>query len=84
MIDQSGLDEAAGEVIEQFGVGRPFAELAEVDWRADDPTAEMLLPDAIDHDAGRQRIVRAGDGVGEFQTAASLFESGRIFAGEGM
>ena len=34
----------------------PFAELAEVAGRADDPRAEVMLPDPVDHHAGRQRV----------------------------
>src|ERR1700689_597744 len=40
----------------------------------------MLLPDAIDDYAGRQRIGRAGDGFGEFETLLATVETLR-FAG---
>ena len=51
---------------------RPLAELAEVARRADEAAAEVVLPDAIDDDAGRQRVVRAGDGLGQLEPAAAL------------
>ena len=39
---------------------RRLAARAEVAGRGDDPPAEVVLPDAVDHDAGRQRVVRVG------------------------
>ena len=49
---------------------RPLAEGAEVGRRADDPAAEVVLPDPVDHHPRRQRVVRVGDPVGQFQPAA--------------
>ena len=42
-----------------------FAENTEVAWRADEGLAEMPLPDAIDNHACGERVVRAGDGLGQ-------------------
>ena len=67
----AGADELVGQVVEQFGVARPFAEFAEVARRADDAFAEMVLPDAVDHDAGRQRVVRPRQPFGQLQAAAA-------------
>ena len=53
---------------------RRLAEQAEVARRADEAEAEMVLPDAVDHDARGQRIVLVGDRVRQFQPAAALRE----------
>ena len=37
-----------------------------------EPRAEQVLPDAIDHHAGRQRVVAARDPLGQFEAAALL------------
>ena len=39
-----------------------------------DRLAEQVSPDAIDHDAGRQRVLRISDGPGHFQPAAAVGE----------
>ena len=51
-------DEAAREPVEQLGMRRRLAELAEVARRADEPAPEMVLPDAVDDHAGGERILR--------------------------
>src|SRR5438067_2094209 len=50
---------------------RRSAESAEVARRANDPLAEVVLPDAVDHDARRQRIIGRADPAGQFQPAAA-------------
>ena len=42
-----------------------IALAAEIVGRADDALAEVALPDAVDHDAGEQRIVGRGQPQGE-------------------
>ena len=51
-------DEFAGQPIEQFGMRRPAAVVSEVGGRFDDAAAEMVVPQAVDHHAGRQRVLR--------------------------
>ena len=53
-------DELGGEPIEQFGMRRVAAHRAEIVRRGDDALAEVILPEAIDDDAGRERIDRGG------------------------
>ena len=64
------LDEPGRQPIEQLGVRGPGAHRTEVVRRRHDAFAEMLLPDAVDDDAGRERVARAGDPFGERQPAA--------------
>src|SRR6185503_8454119 len=49
--------------------------VAEIIGSADESIAEMMLPDSVDHDACRQRIALAGDGVGQFEPSAAILES---------
>src|SRR5439155_16323448 len=44
--------------------------------------AEMMLPDAVDDDAGGERIVFAGDGVGKIEPATAVRERRALIAGE--
>src|SRR5207253_5154411 len=48
----------------------PLAGGAEIAWRGDDASAEVVHPDAVGHDTGSQRIVLAGNRLGKLQTAA--------------
>ena len=57
----AALDEGMGQPVEQLGMRRRLAVLAEVARRRDDPPAEMLLPDPVDHHPGGQRVVGARD-----------------------
>ena len=50
-------DEFGRQPVEQLGVAGGLAQPAEVARRADQAAAEMVLPDPVDDDAGRQRIV---------------------------
>jgi hypothetical protein len=59
-----------------------LAELAEIARGADQGTAKMILPQAIDDDAGGERIGRRGDGLRQFEPAAPLRESRRTFAAQ--
>ena len=51
----AGVHELAGQPIEQFRMAGRFALHAEILARADDARAEVRLPDAIHHHAGRRR-----------------------------
>src|SRR3954471_13568158 len=53
---------------------RPRPIVPEIAGRLHDPTAEMMLPDAIGDDPRRERIGGVGDAFGEFQTAAAFRE----------
>ena len=55
------FDQLDGQPVEQFGVGRGFAVGAEVVGRGDDSAAEVVLPEPVDDDAGRQRLVGPGE-----------------------
>ena len=58
-------------------VRRPVALRAEVARRVDQAGAEVVLPDAVDDHAGRQRRALGDDGVGQFEPAAALRERPR-------
>src|SRR6266480_139798 len=64
--------EIAGEPVEQFRVRRAITVEAEVVRRTDKASAEMIVPDAVDQDASRERIVRAGDPLGELEAALAF------------
>ena len=72
LLDAPALaDELGGQPIEQFGIRRQRAHLAEIAGRADDAGAEVPSPDAIDHHARRQRIVVGGDPFGQGAPASA-------------
>ena len=75
----AGVDEALGEPIEQFRVRGQAALFAEVTRCADESASEVVLPEAIHHDAGGEGIAWVGDGLGEFESATALGEGG-LFA----
>ena len=59
----------------------PLAQDAEVARRAHQTLAEMLLPDAVDEHAGRERIGRAGNRLGQlFPPAAGDIRRGLVRA----
>ena len=61
----AAVHQFAGEIIEQLGMRRLDAGVAEVAGRCDDAAAEMMLPQSIHGDASRQRILAARDPAGE-------------------
>ena len=71
------FDELDGQVFEQFGMGWGFSKFPEVIRGTDESATEMVVPDPIDHHAGRQWVFVRGDGIGKFQSTASLGECGR-------
>ena len=58
------IDEVAAEPVEEFGVGWEVALQAEVFRRADEAISEELLPDAIDVNAGRERVIWKSEPLG--------------------
>ena len=68
--------EFGGQPIEQLRMRRAHAVVAEIAGGADDAAAEMMLPDAVDHDAGGHRIVLRRDPVGEHRAPAGRFVPG--------
>ena len=68
----SRADELGREPIEQFGMGRRHAVIAEITWRRNEAPSEMSLPDPVHHDPRRERIRRIGNPVGEGETALLL------------
>ena len=66
------IHESRGEMVEQLGMRRPFPARAEVVGSADQALAEVVLPDPVDHDAGRQRMIGTRQPVGQLPTAAPL------------
>ena len=57
-----------GEPVEKFGVGGALALGTEIVWGGDDAAAEVLLPDAVDDDAGEEvagAVFGIGDPIGE-------------------
>ena len=75
-------DQPLRQVIEQRGVAGAVAGLPEVARRADDPLAEMMLPQPVHDHSRRERIVGCGDGFGQFPSAAAIGERRRISAGQ--
>ena len=65
----AGIDEFRASQSSSSGCVGGSPKLAEVVRRPDDPAAEMLLPDAIDHHAGRQPVVGRGNPVGQLRPA---------------
>src|SRR6266851_1069380 len=55
----AALDELYGQPVEQLGMRGSGTEMAEVVGCGDDALAEVALPDAVDENAGRQRMIRA-------------------------
>src|SRR5579875_4050267 len=59
-----------------------LAELAEIARGTDDAFAEMMLPDAIDHDACRQRMVRPRQPAGQIEPTAAVGDRFLLTAGQ--
>jgi len=78
-MDQPLSDEAGGEVVEQLGMSGRGRHVAQIVGRGDEAFAEMLLPEAVDEDAGREGVFGIGDGLGEFEAAAAVVIFGAFF-----
>ena len=59
-----------GQIVEQLGMRRQPAVEAEIAGRLHQPLAKVVVPDAIDHHPGRERIRRAADPAGQRQRGA--------------
>ena len=65
-------DVPAGQPVEQLGMRRRAAVEAEVAGRGDDPLAEVVVPDPVDHHPRRQRIGRVADPARQGEPALAL------------
>ena len=73
-------DEVLGKVVEESGVGRECSLQAEVVWGGDDSASEVVVPDAVDDDAGEEvagSVFDIGDPVGE--AAATVAGAGPVW-----
>src|SRR5499426_1930560 len=68
------FDELDRQPVEQFGMGRGLASRAEIFGRRYQSLSEILLPDAIDDDAGGQGVISVDD---PFRQAEPI--RGRVF-----
>src|SRR5207247_5355248 len=62
--------EFTGEPIEEFGMRRSRATRAEIARRGHETPTEMMLPEAVDQDAGGERVGRTGKPVGKRRSPA--------------
>ena len=58
------INEVAAEPVEELGVGWEVALQTEVLRRADEAISEELLPDAVDVNAGSERVSRKSEPLG--------------------
>src|SRR5262245_47487439 len=61
-------------------MGRRVATRAEIARGAHQSRPEVMLPNTIHHHAGCERVVRAGNLAGQFQTAAAFNERLRLWS----
>ena len=73
----AALEQLAGEPIQQLAMRRPGSARAEVVAGGDQPWAEMMLPDAVDPTRAHQRVVAAGEPVGQRSTRLLVIDSRR-------
>ena len=73
-------DELIRQPVQQLGMGGALAHQAEVAGRGHDPPAEMVLPDAVRHDAAGEGIFGASQPIRQRGPASRRFQSfgGRI------
>ena len=67
----AAVDKLVGEKIEQLGMARAVAVETKVVGGSHDSLAEVILPNAIDHHSGCQRMFRAGNPVRELRTRSA-------------
>ena len=75
-------DEASGQPVKQLGMAGAFSAQAEIARRLHQAGAEVMLPDAIHHHACGERVVRTGDGAGEFEPSAAALKRRALRAGD--
>src|SRR4029453_11982898 len=68
------LHELQCEIVEKFRVSWRIATETEIARCADQPSTEVVHPNAIDDDAGRQRILWVNDGTCQFQPPTAILE----------
>src|SRR5262245_23946865 len=66
------IAEFDGQPVEQLGMRRFAAHFAEVIGCIYETSAEVVMPDAVDDGAPRQRVVRIGQPAGQGRAAAPL------------
>ena len=92
----AGLDEASGQVVEEFRVRRAFAEHPEVAGGIDDPAAEVMQPDPVHERPAHERVLTGGQPIGVGETSAGrrqlrvvdrdggVAEDGELAGGDGL
>src|ERR1043165_6224044 len=73
----TALDEARREMIEQFRMRGWLAAHAEIVGRGDETATEMILPEAVGHHAGGERVIGPGQPLREFEPATALGAGGQ-------
>src|SRR6185436_7303927 len=63
-------------------MGRRLGAQTKITWRPGQRRAEMVQPDPIDQHAGRKRIIRARDGLAEFEASAPVLKWLALFSGQ--
>ena len=81
LVDQpSSMSSQASESSSSGCVGG-VPRTAEIARGIDDELAEQMAPHAVNPNAGGERIVAAGDGLGHFAAAAAVLERDRLVIG---
>ena len=70
------LHERDSQVVEQLGMARRLPGCPEVVGRRDQSATEQMQPDAVDHDAGGERVLRRRQPVRQLEPAAPLTDFG--------
>src|SRR6185503_16964719 len=76
------IRETRGKVIEQLRVARWLRLHAHVIQGADEPIAEVMRPESVDHHAGGKRVALAGNRLGELEPAAADGEGLAVLAAD--
>ena len=63
------FDQRAGQPVQQFWMRRPGPGVAKIRERLDQAAPEVVEPDPVDHDAGRQRVIGIDEPAGQRQPA---------------
>ena len=65
------VDELPGQPVEQLGVRRAATEFSKITRRLDDAATEVAVPQAVHHHARGERVIRAGNPLGQRHAAAA-------------
>ena len=71
------VDELERQIVEQLGMAGPSSGHAEVVRRGHQPLAEVVLPDAVDEHARKERVRRRRDPAGEGSASPGSIRSAR-------